>query len=71
MPLLTLYDKHIDRPKLTEQKEPMSVYSPPTLPELGQKNEVRHQKDLSRIMIRGVCLALTTLCMYLKHFNFP
>ena len=52
MPLLTLYDKHIDRPKLTEQKEPMSVYSPPTLPKVGRKNEVRHQKDLSRIMIR-------------------
>ena len=56
IPLIILYDEYIDRSKLSEQKKPSSVYSPPL--KWGRNNNstgtIREQKKHGEVLLNGL-----------------
>ena len=46
IPLKTLYDNYIDRPKLSEQKVPFEYIIPPTLKWVGTKISMNLYKNI-------------------------
>ena len=53
IPLTTLYDHYIDRPKLSEQKNPFEYIVPPPLKGVGTKSQISEtKKRLSKNFVR-------------------
>ena len=81
IPLTTLYDDYIDRPKLTEQKNPFEYIVPPPLKWVGTKTvDVALKNEIPQMSSRISCnLAIneifisyrnTKLKIFKKNFLF-